>query len=200
MAKRGSANPARNGNNDERDSNGIGVVANDPSAESNINDPSTTVDDRGAESVDAGYDSNFVDPATASIDRGAGAGAGAGTGKRRGRKPGTKNKPRGTSASQATADLSGMLFTVHMVMAKMVKSELLQITKEEAEELSAAITRVTQLYDVHLLDEKTWAFLNLALVVGNVYGTRLMVATMKNKQEKKNVVDMPITFNPTGTN
>ena len=144
----------------------------------------------GDDSSEYGNSQNYVDPATATA---AGTGdSGTGTGKRRGRKPGTKNKPRGTSTTQATADLSGMLFTVHLFMAKMLKSEVMEITKEESEELSSAITRVTQLYDVALLSEKNWAFLNLAMVMGNIYGTRLMVISKQSKK-KTNVVDMPFT-------
>lgn len=193
MAKRNSGNGKRNDVDAGSDPNGTGVDGDNATVELDGNAGIATEDDRGTESDNDGDGTEFVNPTTTTTGD-SGSAAGAGTGKRRGRKPGTKNKPRGTSATQATADLSGMLFTIHMVMAKMVKSELMQITKEESEELSAAITRVTQLYDIRLLDEKTWAFINLALVMGNIYGTRLMVVSLETKRAKNNVVDMPIAM------
>lgn len=196
MAKRGNKNISNNDNRIGSGENGATIAPNDTGEFDGTNTISA-IDDSGTESNNAGNDSVFVDPASATAT----GDSGTGTGKRRGRKPGTKNKSRGTGTTQTTTDLSGMLFTIHMVMAKMLKTDLLQITKDESEELSAAITRVTQLYDVHLLDEKSWAFLNLALVMGNVYGTRLMVASMKVKHEKHNIVDMPFPIGQaSGTN
>ena len=190
----------RSGNIDKNTARAVGntieiVDGNRSDAESTTgeSDGIDRIATNGADGDDAseyGDSPNYVDPATATAT---GTGdSGTGTGKRRGRKPGTKNKPRGTSATQATADLSGMLFTAHLFMAKMLKSEIMEITKEESEELSSAITRVTQLYDVALLSEKNWAFLNLAMVMGNIYGTRLMVISKQSKK-KTNVVDMPFT-------
>lgn len=162
--------------------------AESATGESDGIDPIAANGSDGDDSSEYGNSPNYVDPATATAT----SDSGTGTGKRRGRKPGTKNKPRGTSTSQATADLSGMLFTAHLFMAKMLKSEVIEITKEESEELSSAITRVTQLYDVALLSEKNWAFLNLAMVMGNIYGTRLAVISKQSKK-KANVVDMSFT-------
>ncbi len=200
MAKRGNKNISNNDIRIGSGENGVAIVPND-SGEFDGTNTISAENDSGAKPSDAGNDTVFVDPTSATATGDSGTGTGTGTGKRRGRRPGTKNKPRGTGTTQTTADLSGMLFTIHIVMAKMLKTELLQITKDESEELSAAITRVTQLYDVHLLDEKSWAFLNLALVMGNVYGTRLMVASMKGKHEKHNIVDMPFPIGQaSGTN
>lgn len=167
---------------------GIGSVGESTTGESDGSIGIAAVDDRGTESTDAGDGTQFVDPASAGDN--SSAGTGTYTGKRRGRKPGSKNKSR-ASATQATADISGILFTAHLFMAKLAKSDVLEITKEESEELGAAITRVSQLYEVPLLSEKHMAWLNLAMVSGNIYGTRLMVLSMNKKQSKNNVVDMP---------
>lgn len=147
-------------------------------------------DDSGAESDATGSGTEYTDPSSAGSN--SSTSAGSGTGKRRGRKPGSRNKSAGgkASATQATNDISGILFTAHLFIAKAVKMDLLEITKEESEELGGAITRVTELYEIPLLSPKHMAFVNLAMVMGNVYGSRLIVASLQKKQAAK-VVDMP---------
>ena len=77
--------------------------------------------------------------------------------------------------------------------------DILELSKDESDALGAAVTRVSQLYEIPLMSEKAMAWLNLSMVMGSVYGTRFMVASMQSKQAKQNVVDMPSPFQ-TGTN
>lgn len=80
-------------------------------------------------------------------------------------------------------------------MAKAVKLDLLEITKDESEQLGAAITRVTELYDVPIMSEKSMAFVNLGMVMASIYGTRAMVIAAQKVDSKKspNVVTMPFS-------
>lgn len=192
-------NPIGNANDTGDVSDNVGrVEIGEPISES---DDSATdgIDNSVSSDIDSG-ESKFIDPSSLT---GAGTDSGDSTPKRRGRKPGSRNKSRGTSATQATADVSGILFTIHLFIANFVKNEILAITKEESDQLAAAITRVTELYEIPLLSEKHMAFLNLAMVSGGIYGTRFVALSMQKKKEKANVVTMPFNMaqdNSTGTN
>lgn len=72
-----------------------------------------------------------------------------------------------------------------------MKNDILAITKEESEQLGAAITRVTELYDVPLLNEKHMAIVNLLMVSGGIYGTRFIAASMMHKKKQAEVITMP---------
>lgn len=102
------------------------------------------------------------------------------------------NRSRRSSASETTKTLSALLFSLHSMAAAFLKVEELQITEEESKQLGEAITRVTELYEIPMLDEKTAAWLNLGMVAVGVYGTRAtaMMFSQKKKQPAK-VVDMP---------
>jgi hypothetical protein len=78
-----------------------------------------------------------------------------------------------------------------MMGAALVKNPVLVLTEDESKQLAAAITRVTELYDVPLLDEKTRAWLNLGIVGVQVYGTRItsvIVDKKKSKGERQGVI------------
>jgi hypothetical protein len=142
----------------------------------NNNQP--TSDDSESERATVGNGAEFIEPAAAAASASC---DGTDAPRRRGRKPGQRNKPRAVSATQATNDLSGMLFTAHLFAAQMLKMELLAIDEDEAKRLGAAITRVTQLYDVSILPEKQMAFIQLAMVAGQVYVPRVMSVMAKPK-------------------
>jgi hypothetical protein len=79
--------------------------------------------------------------------------------------------------------------------AAVVKAPGLALTEEESKQLAAAITRVTDLYDVPLLDEKSRAWLNLGIVGVQIYGTRgaaVIMETKKKRAAKPSVVQMPV--------
>jgi hypothetical protein len=57
------------------------------------------------------------------------------------------------------------------------------ITEDEAKLLAAAISRVSELYDVPLLDEKTRAWLNLGMAGVEVYGTRIAAVVLESKKK-----------------
>lgn len=132
----------------------------------------------------------FVDPAgTPYTD------SGESTGKRRGRPRGSRNAKR-TSPAQATKDISQLLFSLHLGMASFFKSEVLALTEDEAQNLGAAITRVTDLYDIRILPEKYMAWVNLGIVGSGIYGPRLFVLSQQKKRAHQKpipVVTMPAT-------
>lgn len=64
----------------------------------------------------------------------------------------------------------------------MLKVDELTITPEESKQLAEAITAVTELYDVPLASEKTIAWVNLAMVVGAVEGTRIAALLINKKK------------------
>lgn len=101
------------------------------------------------------------------------------------------------SAAQATIDLNNILFSLHMMGAAVLKIPSLALTEEEAKRLATAITRVTELYEVPILDEKTRAWLNLSIVGFEVYGTRVVAAMAERKKKEPAPPPMVITpFRP----
>lgn len=81
-----------------------------------------------------------------------------------------------------------------MMAASLLKVPSFIITEEESKRLAIAITRVTELYELPILDEKTRAWLNLGIVGFEVYGTRI-VAEM-NERKKKQPAPPPMVITP----
>ena len=57
------------------------------------------------------------------------------------------------------------------------------LTEDESKRLASAITRVSELYEVPFLDEKSRAWINLGLVGVEVYGTRITAAMVERKKK-----------------
>jgi hypothetical protein len=76
-----------------------------------------------------------------------------------------------------------MLLNAHIMLAVLAKNPMLELTEGEANKLGQAVERVTELYEVPLLDERSRAWINLGLVGFEVYGTRI-IATMAEKKPK----------------
>lgn len=68
------------------------------------------------------------------------------------------------------------------MLAAFLKEPTFQITEEESAMLAAAITRVSEQYDVPMLDERSKAWLGLGLAGVQVYGTRLAAAVVEAKK------------------
>jgi hypothetical protein len=77
-----------------------------------------------------------------------------------------------------------MLLNAHIMLAVLAKNPMLELTEGEAKKLGQAVERVTELYEVPLLDERSRAWINLGLVGFEVYGTRI-IATMAEKKQHK---------------
>ena len=124
-------------------------------------------------------------------------------GSRKGRPPKDTTGAADTAASarkaatQATLDLNNILFSLHLMGASLLKVPDLALTEEEAKHLAAAITRVTELYEVPLMDEKTRAWFNLGIVGFEVYGTRIVAHMAERKKKQPAPPPMVITpFRP----
>lgn len=148
--------------------------------------------ERATESADiweSTGDDGIIDPATLTSGSGDSTGTDTGTGKRRGRPRGSKNgttgnKGGGRSASQTASNIETMLFSGHMMLAAFLKTPELALDADEAKKLSEAVSTVANLYEVPLLDEKSQAWLGLAMCGGMIYFPRV-VAVMNNRKKNR---------------
>jgi hypothetical protein len=74
--------------------------------------------------------------------------------------------------------------------ATFLKTPELALDEAEAKQLSDAVTRVSELYEIPLMDEKTMAWVNLAITAGTIYGPRAVavVAVKMNRKPKGPVI------------
>lgn len=115
--------------------------------------------------------------------------------------PRKRGRPRGskrvyasvTAKKEASLDLSGVLYSTHLMLAAMLKIEELKIEQTEAKELSDAIVRVNELYGGIVIPEKALAWINLGIVGMKVYGPRFAAHSL-NRSKKKN--DKPPAVTP----
>lgn len=189
--KSGSVGAGDNGNDNAVDDDRRASVIDGESSAGESDEPvvRATGTDNQPDSGDDDNGTNFVDPAGTipNIDPA--------TGKRRYRRRGGRDSKR-TSPAQATKDISQLLFSLHLGMASFFKSEVLALTEDEAQNLGAAITRVTDLYDIRILPEKYMAWVNLGIVGSGIYGPRLYVLSQQKKRAHQKpipVVTMPAT-------
>jgi hypothetical protein len=126
----------------------------------------------------------FTDPRTA-----AGSGSGEGTGDQERERTGSKRKVGRPATAQKKAKvqtslegIEGILLSVHMMGATLLKVPEMVMSEPEAKNLSEAIARVASHYDVGA-SEKTLAWVNLAVVAGGLYGTRAYAYHLRLKAE-----------------
>lgn len=80
-----------------------------------------------------------------------------------------------------------------MMGAAFLKVPQLVLSEDESKKLAEAITSVTELYDIPLMDEKTQVWVNLAMVAGSIYGPRIVAHTLEKKASKPvPVVNRPL--------
>lgn len=114
--------------------------------------------------------------------------------KRRGRQPGSRNT-NSRAAKETANDLTGLLFSMHTMMAAFTGIEELELEESEAKKLGEAINRVNQFYGNVVLPPKAMAWAHLGFAVGQVYGPRFVAYGMRKKKEAK---EKPQTINATG--
>ena len=143
-------------------------------------------------------DDGIIDPSTITSTSGdsTGTGTGAdsssdsGTGKRgRGRPKGSgngtgKSATRKQSATQATASLERLLFSVHLMGATFLNQPVMMLEESEAKQLAAAVTAVSELYELPFLDEKSQAWIGLGFVAATIYGPRIVTLVNEAKKTK----------------
>lgn len=171
--------------NNNRVGNGSGssagnvVIVDEPT---NLPSGIATTDDNGIDSADfiRSEPTDAVDPNDVDATPDPGTDSGTGT-RRRGRPAGSRNRTR-KSATQTTATLERILFSLHMGMGMVLGHPEFGLTREESSMLAEAVTGVTELYDIPLADEKTLAWLNLGSVAMMVYGPRVGGAIFRRKR------------------
>lgn len=178
--------------NDTQLSGGVFEQVGDTLTGELVNDDGITATDDNATSTRfAGDVKNFVDPDTGTSNTSTGTGTG--TRKRRQRSDaGTRRGTRKRNETETTTDIKSLLLTVHYGLAGMLHAPKLKLTETEAETLSAAIIRVTDLYDVRIIPEKQMAWLNLMIVAGVIYIPRMKKDKKPEAEQKQNVVTMPM--------
>lgn len=99
-------------------------------------------------------------------------------------KPAT-GKQRRKSEEKDSANLSTILYSMHLMLAKITSIEEFQLDKDESKQLAEAIDEVNSLYDFSVIPPKAMAWINLCTVAGTVYGPRFMAHSLKPKGEKR---------------
>lgn len=128
-------------------------------------------------------DPSAIDGPLAGGDSGGGGGSNGGdTGqpKRRGRKPGSTNRAKADNKISVES-LAGIIVSTHMMLAALTKTAELQMDADEAMILADATAKVSRHYNVAVA-AKTLDWYNLVMVVGTVYGSRLVAIRARMPQ------------------
>lgn len=84
-----------------------------------------------------------------------------------------------------------MFVVVHATLAALVNVRELELSEDEARKLSDASKEVLKHYPLGVSD-KTIAWVNLAVIAGGVYGTRIMAYNVRRGAERRaRVVNLP---------
>jgi hypothetical protein len=98
-----------------------------------------------------------------------------------------------------------VLITIHLAAAKFLECPELQLAEEEGKALAQAVGKVNDQYNSNL-SPKVLAWMQLAMVAGSIYGTRIYAIRARQQaaaagarpvpQVAKNVVDIKTTKAP----
>lgn len=102
--------------------------------------------------------------------------------RKRGRPRGSKSAASKSTRKEVSQDLTGLLYSAHLMLSSLTKIEELRLDKEEAKELGDAIARVNSEFGGIVVSPKTAACINLTMVAGAVYGTRLIAFNNRLKK------------------
>ena len=94
---------------------------------------------------------------------------------------------RRKTASKASVPvdvLSAVLFSGHMMLAGITRVPELALAQPESDELAKALNTVSAFYNVEVA-EKTLAWINLSMVAGTIYGTRLMAIRARRVEARQ---------------
>jgi len=148
-----------------------------------------------------GDDTGYTDPSTITANSGGDGDAPFGrfaNGKPRKRSPNGSRRngdggsgSRRASATEATRDLAQILQAIHWGIGKLLKTPEWALTDEEAEKYGKAVSRVTELYDIPMMDEKSRAWLNLGIVSMEISAPRIAAVILGKKKRQPQVVPMP---------
>lgn len=94
-----------------------------------------------------------------------------------------KSRKSAANSQKTAADLSLMIASAHMMLAKLTGVAELDIDEDEAKKMGDAVNRVNELFEGSVLSPKAAALGNLAFVMGSVYVPRFIV--IRNNRKKK---------------
>lgn len=158
---------------------GFSRVGSDPNLESDGDDEDS---DGAGEQVRRA--DGAVDPASISAtrDNNSGGNTPGKRGRGRPRKSGDSNQ-RKPSTTKTTNSLARILVGIHSMGAQMLAPQL-EISQDEANELSKAIQEVTELYDVPLPSAEIMAWVGLGGCLTKIYGPRIGSIILDKKTAK----------------
>lgn len=149
------------------------------------NDSTTVTIDSGAIEQDSAINPGDIISGEPEPDSGS-------SGKRkRGRPRSTRNGATKTERKETSNDLSGVLMSIHLMLASWTSVEELTIDNDEARRLSDAVLKVNDLYGGFIIPEKYLAWASLAMCCGGIYGPRLAAYKLRMTNEKKK---QPVTI------
>jgi hypothetical protein len=106
-------------------------------------------------------------------------------GKRRGRPKGSKNSAAGKqSYKEVQSDLTGLLYSIHLMGAALLNVPELRLDEDEAKQLAGAMARVQKEFGVAVISPKAAALINMGVVGATIYGPRI-VAMVNDASKKK---------------
>lgn len=105
-----------------------------------------------------------------------------------------RGRPRGSTARAASSkpekeragNLTNLLYSLHMMAARIAKIPELEIEEAEAARLNSAIQKVQKEFGVPILSPKAEAITEMAFTLGEVYVTRAIAIAHRKSEEAKN--------------
>jgi len=107
--------------------------------------------------------------------------------RKRGRPFGSRNKRAETGPQVDLSGLQGLISSGHMFIAALTKNPLWALDEREVKAYAEAVQNVSRHYDI-AVQQKTIDHAMLFVVIGGIYGTRIMTM-QRMKAEKPAVVD-----------
>lgn len=95
------------------------------------------------------------------------------------------------TASKTTFSINNILLSAHAMMAAFLSVPQLELDAEEAKSLADAVTNVTQMYDKEIVSPETYAWVNLAMIAGGIYGPRFVSYRLDRKSKGPRKVVAP---------
>lgn len=154
------------------------------------NDGTQSIADADGNGIDGANNvsvNRIIDPGDFGDTAGDGSDSGDTPRKRRGRPAGSKNRGSSSNSrpSKTTSNLDSILYSVHTMGAMFLKIPELMINEEESKQLAEAINKVTELYDIPILSDKSMAWMGLAMAAGSIYGPRMVAAKLSRPGKPK---------------
>lgn len=108
--------------------------------------------------------------------------------KRRGRPPGSGNKTKSVPAG--ISGIEKTLFGIHQMLGAIIAPEL-ALGEDDAHQMADAISAVNRHYQIRMFDAKTQDWLNLIMVAGAMYGSRVVAIRERVKVQRMARPAMP---------